>query len=254
MFMQTSTNSLYSRVSVFHHIILKVLLSWLAWRNRDTQIREGWIPRKRERDHQREYKALDLFKYTLVWEMVRKIRFDSVGDFQNTLEFHSEQKSCREITWEEERWRRRKQDWSINGKLAGVDLREIRFYSDAEGGKIGIILQICGKYCLWKSERWKKKGGGGGVVKMRRNFVKGDGVKLFCFGTDCWLSIPLHPTLCSPLQPSSLSPQCVKDPINNSQSHPGTQKTTGHSPAAVSFQCSPVRAAVWSSLEAEKHH
>lgn len=56
-----------------------------------------------------------------------------------------------------ERWRRRKEDWRINAKLAGVDLREIRFDSEAVGGKIGIISQICGKYWVWKSERWKRE-------------------------------------------------------------------------------------------------
>lgn len=98
-------------------------------------------------------------------------------------------------------------------------------------------------------EMEKGMGGGGGGLRMRRNFVKGDREKLFCFGADSveWGLLSIQH---SPLQPSSQSPHCVKDPINNLQSHPDTQKITGRSPAAVSFQYS----AVWSQLEAEKHH
>lgn len=46
---------------------------------------------------QTENEALYLFKYTLARQMVRKIRFDSVGDFKITLEFHSASESCRDI-------------------------------------------------------------------------------------------------------------------------------------------------------------
>lgn len=89
---------------------------------------------------------------------------------------------------------------------------------------------------------------------MRRNFVKVDGGKKAASLLAATLLNEPSSALCSPLQPSSLSSQCVKEPINNSQTHPNTQKTTGRSPAAVSFQCSPVRVAVWRQLEAEKHH
>lgn len=91
-----------------------------------------------------EYKgdaALDHFKHTLVWEMVGEIRFDSEADFKMTLEFHSE------LQRDERRRRRRRWDWNVNAKLVGVDLRGIRFDSQAEEGKKwGIIPQFCGKY------------------------------------------------------------------------------------------------------------
>lgn len=88
-----------------------------------------------------EMPALDLLKYTLEWEIVRKIRFDSGGDFKITLEFHFESKSWRET---QDMWGR---DETINAELTRVDLREIRFDSVAERGKMGIIPQFTGNCC-----------------------------------------------------------------------------------------------------------
>lgn len=65
-----------------------------------------------------------------------------------------------------------------------MDLGEIRFHSEAEGGKMGINPQICGNCRAWKSVRGNGKGRKkeeAGVV--RRNFEKRE--KLFCFGSDC---------------------------------------------------------------------
>lgn len=127
-----------------------------------------------------------------------------------------------------------------------MDWREIRFDSEAEGGKIGIIPQICGKYWVWKEKKGVCVCVCRGGFKNEKEFCKGRRRKaILLWHRLCWMSRPLHPTLCSPLHPSSPSPQRVKDPINNSQSQPDTHKTTGRCDAAVPFQCCLVRAPLY---------
>lgn len=75
---------------LFQRVIFKIPLVVLLGEQRCIDRRGMDKKRKKRRDHQRENKASDLFKYTLVLEMVRKIRFDPVEDFKITLEFHSE--------------------------------------------------------------------------------------------------------------------------------------------------------------------